>query len=159
MACNENDKAWRASALPFFTPEKVMQVQPSIVVSVRDGRRLEALLSGRAGEGSLVAEALQQELDRADWREPDEIPADVVTMNSRVLCVDETTGAERELRLVYPPDADAAHGAVSILAPVGAALLGLSVGQSIDWPLPGGRTTRLRVSAVLYQPEASGLPE
>jgi regulator of nucleoside diphosphate kinase len=84
------------------------------------------------------------------------MPPDTVTMNSLVLCVDETTGAEHQLQLVYPRDADAAQGKVSVLAPVGAALLGLSAGQAIDWPLPGGRSTRLRVLRVIDQPEAHG---
>jgi regulator of nucleoside diphosphate kinase len=87
------------------------------------------------------------------------VPPDVVTMNSQVVCIDETTGAEHTLRLVYPDMADVARQYVSVLAPMGAALLGLSIGQAIDWPMPGGRTSRLRVERVLYQPEASGLAE
>ena len=84
------------------------------------------------------------------------MPRDTATMNSRVLCVDEKTGAEHQLQLVYPRDADPAQGKVSVLAPVGAALLGLSAGQAIDWPLPGGRSTRLRVLHVIDQSEAHG---
>lgn len=137
-----------------------MQNQPpSLVMSVRDVRRLEQLLASDEVAGSPVAEALEGELLRAELREPGAMPPDVVTMNSEVLCIDETTGAERVLRLVYPADADASKGHVSVLAPVGAALLGLAVGQTIEWPLPGGKSTRLRVKAVLYQPEASGSTE
>jgi regulator of nucleoside diphosphate kinase len=69
--------------------------------------------------------------------------------------VDEMSGKEFELTLVYPDDAHITHGAVSVLAPVGSALLGLSVGQSIEWPLPGGRKMNLRVLEVTYQPEAA----
>ena len=133
-----------------------MHSQPHLVVSVRDARRLEALLASEAGAASPVAAALEAELLRAELREPAEIPADVVTMNSQLLCVDEASGAERVLRLVYPAEADASKGQVSVLAPVGAALLGLSAGQSIEWPLPNGRSTRLRVLRVLDQPEAGG---
>lgn len=134
-----------------------MQTQPpSLVMSARDVRRLEQLLASDEVAGTPVAEALEGELLRAEVREPGSIPPDVVTMNSEVLCVDETTGAERILRLVYPAEAEASKGHVSVLAPVGAALLGLAVGQAIEWPLPGGKSTRLRVKAVLYQPEASG---
>lgn len=133
------------------------QTMPPLILSLRDVRRIEALLATPRGEASAVADALEAELLRGDVREPADVPADVVTMNSELVCVDEASGAERRLTLVYPEAADAAAGKVSILAPVGAALLGLRVGQSIDWPLPGGRSTRLTVKAVLYQPESSGL--
>jgi regulator of nucleoside diphosphate kinase len=128
-------------------------------MSIRDARRLEALLASPAARGSATAELLETEIARADVREPGEVPADVVTMNSEVVCVDELSGSERRLRLVYPEAAGSSAQAVSVLAPVGAALLGLSRGQSIDWPMPGGRTARLTVNAVLYQPEAAGLAE
>ena len=133
--------------------------EPSLIMSVRDVRRLEALLAhgGATATGSM--DRLEREIGRADVREPSAIPGSVVTMNSVVCCRDDASGETRELRLVYPRDADASKGHVSVLAPVGAALLGLSVGQSIDWPLPGGRLTRLTVSAIMYQPEAAGLDE
>src|SRR5690606_6337585 len=105
------------------------------------------------------APLLEGELVRADVREPKDIPPDVVTMNSEVACVDENSGKEFVVRLVYPQDANPSEQRVSVLAPIGAALLGMSVGNSITWPLPGGRETRVRVAAVKYQPEASGLPE
>ena len=60
------------------------------------------------------------------------------------------------MTLVYPHDADGTPGKVSILAPVGSALLGLRTGQAIDWPMPGGNSTRLRVLEIRYQPEAAG---
>lgn len=136
-----------------------MNATPSLILSARDYRRLEALLASPQGEASPVAAALEAELLRGDVREPADLPADLVTMNSEVVCVDGESGAERRLRLVYPDQADVAAGKVSILAPVGAALLGLRVGQSVDWPLPGGRSARLTVTAVPYQPEAAGLAE
>jgi regulator of nucleoside diphosphate kinase len=77
-------------------------------------------------------------------------------MNSRVLYVDETTGERRLVQIVYPTEADASDGKVSILAPVGAALLGLSVGQAIEWDFPDGTRRRLRVEDVSYQPESAG---
>ena len=133
-----------------------MQHAPPIVMSSRDARRLEQLIESE-GAGNPVAAGLEAEIARAEIREPGAMPADVVTMNSDVLCVEEDSGTEHALRLVYPRDADGARGRVSVLAPVGAALLGLSVGQSIEWPLPGGRSTRIRVSSVVYQPEAAGV--
>ena len=134
-------------------------MEPSLIISVRDARRLEAMLAGPAARGSQVAPLLEAELLRAELREPADIPPDVVTMHSQVVCVEEGTGAEHRIRLVYPQEAGAAPGNVSVLAPLGAALLGLSVGTSINWPLPGGRDTRVRVAQVLWQPEASGQPE
>jgi regulator of nucleoside diphosphate kinase len=77
-------------------------------------------------------------------------------MNSRVVFEDEQTGERREVTLVYPREADIDAGKISILVPVGSALLGLRVGQSIDWTLPGGQKRRYRVIAVPYQPEAEG---
>lgn len=135
------------------------QTSPPLIVSERDLSRLEALLASPAGAASPIAERLEAELLRAEVRPAGEIPADVVTMNSEVVCVDESTGSERRLRLVYPNQMDGSPGQVSVLAPVGAALLGLSLGQSIEWPLPGGRSVRLRVAEVTWQPEASGQPD
>jgi regulator of nucleoside diphosphate kinase len=83
-------------------------------------------------------EQLQRELDRAIVVSSEAVPGDVATMNSRVLYVDETTGERRSVTIVYPLDADASKGMVSVLAPVGAALLGLSIGQAIDWEYPNG---------------------
>ena len=136
-----------------------MNNAPRLIMSIRDARRLEALLASPAARGSATAALLEEEIARADVREPEYLPVDVVTMNSEVLCVDEDSGAERRLRLVYPDAVGSSPHAVSVLAPVGAALLGLSRGQSIDWPMPGGRTAHLKVSEVLYQPEAAGLAE
>ena len=87
------------------------------------------------------AAALQAELDRAEVVGHDEVPAGVVTMNSRVHCREESSGKDYHLTLVYPQDAGA-EGTVSILAPVGSALLGLSVGQHIDWAAPGGKVLK-----------------
>ncbi len=99
---------------------------------------------------------LQTELDRAIVVSSEAVPADVVTMNSRVHYVDETTGERRLVKIVYPAEADAAEGKVSVLAPVGAALLGLSIGQAIEWDFPDGIRRRLRVEDVSYQPESPG---
>lgn len=127
------------------------------MVTEPDLLRLSRLIAGQAnGRNVRECDELETELSRADVVAPTEIPPDVVTMNSRARFVDEDTGEEMELTLVYPRDADLSRGRVSVLAPVGAALLGLSVGQSIEWPLPRGGTRRLRVSAVVYQPEAAG---
>lgn len=96
---------------------------------------------------------LREELIRANVVESEEIGADIVTMNSTVRFVDEQSDKQYELTLVYPDQAGN-PGTVSIFAPVGSALLGLSVGQTIEWQVPGGRQLRLRVDSVIDQPEA-----
>ena len=129
---------------------------PPIIVSSRDFDRLEQLLDAPAHARLPAAIALMGELQRADVLSPEQMPADVVTMRSTVECSEETSGERHTLTLVYPHEADVDAGRVSILTPVGSALLGLSVGQGIDWDMPGGRRLRLRVNAVRYQPEADG---
>lgn len=96
---------------------------------------------------------LRRELERALVVSSAAVPGDVATMNSRVRYADETDGARRTVSLVFPSRADAAKGKVSVLAPVGAALLGLSEGQSIEWEFPDGSRRRLRLEQVVYQPE------
>ncbi|WIH05616.1 nucleoside diphosphate kinase regulator [Xanthomonas translucens pv. graminis] len=121
---------------------------PSLIVSSHDLARLEALLESPALRQHPAALALAEELGRATVVAPEQIPADIVAMHSHVECEDELHGECHQLTLVYPHEADAAQGRVSVLAPVGSALLGLAVGQSIEWQAPGGRPLRLRVLAV-----------
>ena len=134
--------------------EPTTGLAPPLLLSRIDCERIEALLDAPAN-ATLDTTALRAELARATLVEPAQVPADVVTMNSIVRVADADSGAERELALVYPRDAGDADR-VSILAPVGSALLGLRVGDAIDWPLPGGQSTHLRVLAIRYQPEAAG---
>jgi len=102
-----------------------------------------------------AADSLASELHRANVVPARAVPADVVTMNSDVVYEDCETFGTRLVRVVYPKDADAKRGHISVLAPIGAALLGLRVGQSIEWPVPTG-TKRVRVLELRYQPEACG---
>lgn len=131
-----------------------MTSAPSLTITRLDLQRLEHLLDSLDDFGP-GAVALQAELDRADVVGHDEVPAGVVTMNSRVHCREESSGKDYHLTLVYPQDAGG-EGKVSILAPVGSALLGLSVGQHIDWTGPSGKVLKLTLLAVEYQPEAAG---
>lgn len=136
-----------------------MAKPPSIYLTQNDCDRLSDLLEAyAAGSGGRRFEALENELTRAIVVDANKIPKDVVTMNSRVVFEDETTGEQREVTLVYPTQADIDAGKISILVPVGSALLGLRVGQSIDWELPSGQRRRYRVIAVPYQPEAADKP-
>lgn len=133
-----------------------MAQTPTIYLTQDDLDRLLDLLEAyAAGAGGRRFERLEAELARARVVPPGQIPRDVVTMNSRVVFENEETGERREITLVYPKDANIDSGKVSILVPVGTALLGLRVGQSIDWTLPSGQKYRYRVIAVPYQPEAA----
>ncbi|MFC7302086.1 nucleoside diphosphate kinase regulator [Cognatiluteimonas weifangensis] len=136
-----------------MSPENGNNPAPPLIVSRLDCERIEALLE-QAHDAGL--DRLREELARAELREPKDMPGDVITMNSTARFRDEASGEERELTLVYPRDATGGSDRVSILAPVGSALLGLRVDQTIEWPVPGGRTIRLRVLEVRYQPEAAG---
>jgi regulator of nucleoside diphosphate kinase len=132
--------------------------RPPLLLSRLDAERIEALLE-QPQYRALNTRALQEELERAEIAEPAQMPADIITMNStaRVRLEEAGQGShEHELTLVYPRDADGSAEKVSILAPVGSALLGLRVGDAIDWPMPGGRSARLHVLAIRYQPEAAG---
>ena len=129
---------------------------PRITMSRFDHKRIEQLLE-MVGERPDL-EALREELDRAELVDPSAVPSDLVTMNSVVQFVELETGKEWEVALVFPGAADVESNRISVFAPVGSALLGLSIGDSIDWPLPQGRTRRLRVVGISYQPEASGDP-
>ena len=131
-----------------------MSTTPPITITRLDLQRLENLLDSLEDYGP-AAQALESELARAQVVGHDEVPAGVVTMNSRVHCHEEGSGKDYHLTLVYPQDAGR-EGTVSVLAPVGCALLGLSVGQCIDWPTPTGKTLQLTLLAVEYQPEAAG---
>ena len=133
-----------------------MSTHPRIVLTRVDHAHLEQILQSAGGRRDL--EMLREEIERAEIVEPDAIPADVVTMNSTVRFVDEDSGAENEVTLVFPAYADMAANRISVLAPVGSALLGLTVGDSIDWPMPASTSHTLRVVAVTYQPEAAGGP-
>lgn len=133
-----------------------MSSLPPVIMSSLDVERLERLLETQDLAGNPAAMALQKEMDRADILDPADMPPDVVTMNSRLTCRIQEDGTERELTLVYPDQADMDAGRISILAPVGTALLGLRTGQSIQWPGPDGKALTLFVTRIAYQPEAAG---
>lgn len=131
-------------------------MKPSIIVSSSDLERLEGLLSLPAFRSRGDLDGLRDELERADVREPADMPPDVITMNTRARFLEQNTGREYELTLAYPKDASAAAARVSILSPAGSALLGLSAGQVIDWNTQDGNSIRLKVLEVVWQPEANG---
>lgn len=136
-----------------------MSEQPTIYLTQHDLDRLLDLVEAYSAGSGRRFEQLENELIRAVVVPREQIPRDVVTMNSRVIFENETTGERREIKLVYPREADIDAGKISILVPVGTALLGLRVGQSIDWALPSGEKHRYRVVEVPYQPEAAGVSD
>ena len=127
-----------------------MLPRPAITISTTDFQRLSALLERHPDNE--VADGLLEELDRATLLEPSRMPPGVVTMNSRVRFRNEATRQEYDIELVYPHEAQGDAGRLSILTPAGAALLGLSVGDEIDWPMAGS-VVRLRLMDV---PAADG---
>jgi len=100
-----------------------------------------------------VLEALLESTDVIRSRE---VPPDIVTMYSQLTLVDTRSGEQRKLTLCYPQDADPASGFVSVLSPVGISLIGLRLGATASWTLPGGAEGSARVAEILFQPEASG---
>jgi regulator of nucleoside diphosphate kinase len=100
-------------------------------------------------------ERLQVEIDRAEVVMPQDIPHDVITMNSTVCLLDLDTGEEEIYTLVFPENADLKQGKISIFAPIGTAMLGYEVGDVFEWEVPAGKRN-LKVKKILYQPEASG---
>jgi regulator of nucleoside diphosphate kinase len=131
-------------------------MKPKLVISSQDLERLESLLESLPDQAFPGKNDLEAELARAEVVDPKQIPPNVVTMNSTVRFRIESSSDEFHLTLVYPKDADASGGTISILAPVGSALLGLSRGDVIEWPKPGGGMLRVRIEEVTYQPERSG---
>jgi regulator of nucleoside diphosphate kinase len=133
-----------------------MPVRPKVIISSLDVERIEKLLESLPAGSFPGRSALEEELARAEIVEPKDLPPTVVTMNSTVRFEVESSSEEFRLTLVYPKDVDASGTTISILAPVGSALLGLSQGDAIEWPRPGGGTLRVRIKEVAYQPERTG---
>lgn len=134
----------------------IMNSKPKITVSTLDLDRLEALLDATPDRDFAGKAALQAELDRAEVLEPEQMPPDVVTMNSTVRFALQGGSEAFSQTLVYPKDADGSADRISILAPVGGALLGMKVGDTIEWPGPSGKPLAVRIVEIVYQPERAG---
>jgi regulator of nucleoside diphosphate kinase len=132
--------------------------QPSIYITKIDLEKLRDLIQkAQYSEyrGSAYLKMLAGELDRAQVVDPHEIPPDVITLNSTVQLVDQETGDEMIYTLVFPEEADVSTGKISILAPIGTAMLGYRVEDIFEWDTPGGKR-KIRVKRIIFQPEASG---
>ena len=133
-----------------------MDIRPNITISSLDAERLEALLDSPAAANAPGSEDLEAELGRADIVAPSDMPPTVVSMNSTVRFKEVSSDREFCMTLVYPRDVDGQGDKISILAPVGSALLGLSQGDSIEWPKPSGGVLQVRIEELVYQPERAG---
>jgi len=130
----------------------------TIYITEFDMKRLRELIAEAKRldyRGNEYLESLEAELSRGKLVAPTDVPPDVVTMNSRVSLVDLDTEEEMVYTLVFPPEADITQSKISVLAPVGTAILGYRVGDTLTWQVPDG-IRRLRVKQILYQPEAAG---
>ncbi|OLQ91893.1 nucleoside diphosphate kinase regulator [Vibrio ponticus] len=132
-----------------------MNIKPEITLSSLDVDRIYNLIESLP-RSAVSTEKLEEELERGNIVTPQEIPANVVTMNSRVRFVIEATQKEFEMTLVYPKDMNNSLDKVSILAPIGSALLGLSIGDTIQWPKPDGSNVDVTIQDITYQPEREG---
>lgn len=129
-----------------------------IFITSTDQERLEKLiqLEEEFTTGSKAPlQELKAELKRAVITEPQDIPHDVITMRSQVLLKDLNSGEEMICTLVYPDEADMLAGKISVLAPIGMAILGYRENDRVEWEIPEGMA-QLRVEKILFQPEASG---
>ncbi|EMR13820.1 GreA/GreB family elongation factor [Methylophaga lonarensis MPL] len=133
-----------------------MATKPNIIVSEQDAERLDKLLASLPEKEFSAREALEAELDRAEILPSTEMPNDVVTMNSTVRFRVSSSKDDFCLTLVYPKDMDDSGNKISILAPVGSALLGLRQGDEIEWPGSDGRVMQVRIEEIIYQPEREG---
>ncbi|MCC7499370.1 MAG: nucleoside diphosphate kinase regulator [Bryobacterales bacterium] len=126
-----------------------------IYITEEDSDRLRRLVTGRRAASSNeqeILDLLEQELDRAEVVKPEALPHDVISMNSDFRLKDLDSGREQRYKLVFP-NQSRGDNAVSVLAPIGMAVLGYRVGDVIEWPVPKG-VRRLEVLEVIYQPEA-----
>lgn len=129
----------------------------AITISDFDKRRLLSLIEGYETDaldrGSVYD--LIDEIERARVVAHASVPSDVITMNTRVRVTDLGSGAQRTVTIVFPGHANADEGKISILAPLGTALIGYRVGDTVEWEVPAG-VRKLRIDAIEYQPEAAG---
>jgi regulator of nucleoside diphosphate kinase len=130
----------------------------TIYITELDYNRLNGLIDrtrDRNGTDREYLNKLEAELDRAEIVDPENIPSDVITMRSTVRLKDLVSGESATYSLVFPTEANFADGKISVLAPIGTAILGYREGDTIEWPVPSG-LRKLKVEEILYQPESAG---
>jgi regulator of nucleoside diphosphate kinase len=140
--------------------KKTMVEEATIYITEIDRQRLEKLIEKSAehdggGANQEYLRKLELELEQAVTVPSEEVPRDVITMRSRACLSDLNTGEEVVYTLVFPSEANFDEGKISVLAPIGTAMLGYREGSIIEWQVPSG-LRRLKVEKILYQPEAAG---
>ena len=132
--------------------------QRAIHITKSDYERLSALIE-KTREGNLLdrdnLKQLEAELDRAKIVDAKDISRTVITMRSTVRLKDLVSGEANTYSLVFPSEADFSQGKISVLAPIGTAILGYKSGDTIEWPVPSG-VRKLKIDKIFYQPEAAG---
>jgi regulator of nucleoside diphosphate kinase len=129
-----------------------------LYITDSDMGRLRKLLEGSHNwneKDREYLEDLEDELDRAAVVSSRKVPPDIVTMNTRMRVKDLDSGKEMTIQLVFPNEADYEEGKISIMAPIGTALIGYGAGDTVEWEVPAG-IRRLRIEEIIYQPEAAG---
>ncbi|GAA3902309.1 nucleoside diphosphate kinase regulator [Halomonas cibimaris] len=132
-----------------------MEYRPPIVINRLDAERLQRLIDDTADNGTdmVVAELLETELTRGEVVDPADVPDNVVSMNSKIQFTDLERNRQMTRTLVYPHALGNTEDGISVMAPIGAGLIGLKVGDIVDWPLPNGGKARLQIDAIVWQPE------
>ena len=133
------------------------ELEKRVYVTEQDMARLELIVDSAPQKSDHEKEnvrRLSEDLNRASIIDTENVPRDVVTMNSKVCVMDVDSGEEMTFILVFPEAADFSRGKVSVLAPVGSAVLGYRAGDVVEWKVPSGKR-RLRIKEVLYQPESA----
>jgi len=156
---NSADAKSRAADLQrWHSRMEAIMATRKLYITEFDKSRLEELIAVAeefGGHDRKDLESLAEELEKAEVVSPKNVPADVVTMNSKVVLRDLDTSEEMTYTLVFPRDANIDAGAISVLAPVGTAILGYAKGDVVEWPVPSG-VRRIRIEEIVYQPEAAG---
>jgi regulator of nucleoside diphosphate kinase len=135
-----------------------MMETKQIVITRQDLERLRALISDARlshSESDKHLSALERELNNAMVLDPKNVPPDVVTMNSTIKVKVEGSRRQDELTIVFPSEANIDENRISVLAPLGTALLGYRVGETLEWEVPAG-LRRYKITKILHQPEAAG---
>ncbi len=122
----------------------------ALVISTLDYQQLMQLIEKN---DTPAADTLDQEISRAKIVETKKLPANIVAMNSTVTFIDLDSDEEKTIQLVYPQDADVSQLKISVLSPVGSALIGLKIGGTIEWPVPLGKVRHLKVTSVEQRQE------
>ena len=128
---------------------------PQIHISEQDYDRIAGLALSIRQSSPDLSRLILEEIERAEVCAPQDLPKHVVALGSEVEFIDDTNGTKRGVQLALPADADIAQDRISILTPVGAGLIGMSVGREISWPCPDGRARTLKILEVKQQPAIS----